>query len=70
VQLYTVRDLIQRRPLETLQAIADLGYREIEMLRNQIALVTHLLKQVSLLSVSLHFETPLITRELGGLATR
>jgi sugar phosphate isomerase/epimerase len=61
VQLYTVRDILQKRPLETLQAIADIGYREAEILRNQVALVAPYLKRVSLQPVSLHFETPLLT---------
>jgi sugar phosphate isomerase/epimerase len=61
VQLYTVREAVQKRPLETLRAIADIGYREIEMLRNQVALLTPYLKQVALRPVSLHFETPLLT---------
>jgi sugar phosphate isomerase/epimerase len=61
VQLYTVRDLVLKHPLDTLQAIADIGYREVEMLRNQVALLTPYLKKVALRPVSLHFETPLLT---------
>lgn len=61
VQLYTVRDLIVKRPLETLQAIAAIGYQEVEMLRNQVKLLAPLVQQVGLKPVSLHFETPLLT---------
>jgi sugar phosphate isomerase/epimerase len=61
VQLYTVREVLQKRPLETLRVIAEIGYREVEMLRNQVALLTPYLKQVPLRLVSLHFETPLLT---------
>lgn len=61
VQLYTVRDLIPKRPLQTLQAISDIGYREVEVLRNQVRLVAPLLKRVNLKPISLHFETPLLT---------
>lgn len=61
VQLYTVRDLIQKRPLQTLQAIGDIGYREVEVLRNQVKLLAPLLKRVNLNPISLHFETPLLT---------
>ncbi len=61
VQLYTVRDIVLKRPLETLQAIADIGYREVEMLRNQVAILAPYLKKVTLRPVSLHFETPLLT---------
>jgi sugar phosphate isomerase/epimerase len=61
VQLYTVRHLLLKHPLETLQAIADIGYREIEMLRSQVGVLTPYLKKVALRPVSLHFETPLLT---------
>jgi sugar phosphate isomerase/epimerase len=47
--------------LATLQAIAEIGYREVEMLRNQVKTVAPLLKGVGLTPVSLHFETPLLT---------
>lgn len=61
VQLYTVRDLVVKQPLATLQAIADIGYREVEMLRNQVKTLMPLMKRVNLTPVSLHFETPLLT---------
>lgn len=61
VQLYTVRDQVVKQPLATLQAIADIGYREVEMLRNQVKTLMPLLKRVNLTPVSLHFETPLLT---------
>jgi sugar phosphate isomerase/epimerase len=61
VQLYTVRDLVMKRPLETLRAIADIGYREVEMLRSQVNVLAPMLKKVNLKPVSLHFETPLLT---------
>ena len=60
VQLYTVRDLILKRPLETLQAIADIGYREVEMLRNQVS-CSRRISRNGLQPVSMHFETPLFT---------
>ncbi len=61
VQLYTVRNEVLKQPLATLQAIAEIGYREVEMLRNQVKTLAPLLKRVSLTPVSLHFETPLLT---------
>lgn len=61
VQLYTVRDLLPERPLQTLQALSGIGYLEIEVLRNQVPLVAPLLKRVNLQPISLHFETPLLT---------
>jgi sugar phosphate isomerase/epimerase len=61
VQLYTVRDIVLKRPLETLQAIADMGYHEVEMLRDQVIPLAPYLKRVGLQPVSMHFETPLLT---------
>jgi sugar phosphate isomerase/epimerase len=61
VQLYTVRNEVLKDPWATLQAIADIGYREVEMLRSQVRVLAPLLKRVNLTPVSLHFETPLLT---------
>jgi sugar phosphate isomerase/epimerase len=61
VQLYTVRDVVLKRPLETLQAIAEIGYCELEMLRDQVVPLSPYLKKVGLQPVSMHFETPLLT---------
>src|SRR3954464_1556703 len=61
VQLYTVRNEVLNQPWATLQAIAEIGYREVEMLRDQVKVLAALLKRVNLTPVSLHFETPLLT---------
>lgn len=61
VQLYTVRQEALKQPLATLQAIANIGFREVEMLRNQVRTLAPLLKRAKLTPVSLHFETPLLT---------
>jgi sugar phosphate isomerase/epimerase len=61
VQLYTVREIVVQRPREILSSIAEIGYREVEMLRSQITAVAPYLKRVGLRPVSVHFETPLIT---------
>ncbi len=61
VQLYTVRNEVLKQPLAALQAIAEIGYREVEMLRSQVKTLAPLLRRVNLTPVSLHFETPLLT---------
>jgi sugar phosphate isomerase/epimerase len=66
VQLYTVREIIRRNPQQTLQTIADLGFREVEMLRNQVEVLMPLLSRVNLKPISLHFETPLITGNMDA----
>lgn len=61
VQLFTVRDAVLRRPAETLRAIAAIGYREVEVMRDQLEVLAPHLKSTGLQPVALHFETPLIT---------
>jgi sugar phosphate isomerase/epimerase len=61
VQLYTVRNEVLKKPLATLEAIEEIGYREVEMLRSQVKTLAPLLKRVNLLPISLHFETALLT---------
>jgi hypothetical protein len=61
VQLFTVRDIVLYRPGETLGAIAAMGYREVEVLRDQLAVLGPYPKATALRPVALHFETPLIT---------
>src|SRR3979411_1819939 len=62
VQLYSVRDLVLAQPERTVRALAAMGYRELEMIRSQVAPVAPYLKSAGLRPVSLHFETPIITQ--------
>jgi len=59
--LYTVRDALRERPDEVLKVIADIGYTEVEIVRNQLAIVGPRLVRFGLRPISVHFETPLIT---------
>jgi sugar phosphate isomerase/epimerase len=59
--LYTVREAIATRAPEVLALASRTGYSEVEILRNQVAILAPLLPQSGLKPVSLHFETPLIT---------
>lgn len=61
VQLYTVRNELLKQPWATVRAIAEIGYREAEMLRDQVKPLAPLLKRVNLTPISMHFETPLLT---------
>ncbi len=61
VQLYTVRDQLSKAPEATLEAISEIGYREVEMLRTQVRTIAPLLQRFRLRPISLHFETPLLT---------
>ena len=59
--LYTVRDALRERPDEVLELAADIGYTEVEIVRNQLAITGPRLARFGLRPVSIHFETPLIT---------
>jgi sugar phosphate isomerase/epimerase len=61
VQLYTVRDIIKTKPEATLEAIARIGYKEVELGRAEIATLAAMAKSVGLTPVSTHIEAPLVT---------
>ena len=61
VQLYTVRDLIAKAPAETLKAIADIGYKEVEVIRGTMDTVVPLAKADGMNPVSVHVDSVLIT---------
>ena len=67
VQLYTVRTVLPEQPLETLRAIEQIGYREVEFTAAGIDKVWPALKQTSLKPVSLHMDTALFTRQQDKL---
>ena len=61
VQLYTVRTQIDADAAATLKAIADIGYKEVEVLRNTLAKVGPLARGLGLSPISIHVDPPLIT---------
>jgi sugar phosphate isomerase/epimerase len=62
-QLYTVRSVLPDKPKETLQAIAEIGYKEVEILQAQLDTLPPLLAELGLKPVSMHLDSKLI---LGG----
>ena len=54
VQLYTVRRVLPKNPLETLRAIEQIGYREVECTADHLDDIWPSLKQTSLKAVSVH----------------
>jgi len=61
VQLYTVRQQIETDAAATLKAIADLGYKEVEVLRGTLAKVGPLARDLGLSPISVHVDSPIIT---------
>jgi sugar phosphate isomerase/epimerase len=54
VQLYTVRRVLPKKPLETLRAIEAIGYSEVECTAEHLDDIWPSLKQTSLKAVSVH----------------
>lgn len=66
-QLYTLRDVLPKKPLETLQAIERIGYREAEVIRAHMDFTWPALLKTRLKPVSLHMDTALFTRDQDKL---
>ena len=64
VQLYTVRGTLMKESEKVIQAIAKIGYKEIEGAgRKDLITLLPLIKQNGMKAVSCHVETPLITED-------
>lgn len=57
VQLYTVRNVIEKDPARTLKAIQDIGYTEVEAIYGSLDKIWPALKETSLKPVSIHVDT-------------
>jgi sugar phosphate isomerase/epimerase len=67
VQLYTVRSIIEKDPLEVLRAIEKAGYREVEATAANLGPIWQSLKRTSMKPVSVHLETPFFTHNQSKL---
>jgi sugar phosphate isomerase/epimerase len=65
-QLYTVRRLIPAHARETLERVAQIGYREIESSRADDGVVVPLCKEFGIHGVSTHVDTPIVTGNWGA----
>src|SRR5260370_32775437 len=67
VQLYTLRKVLPKNPLEILRAVEKIGYREVEVTQDNMDAIWPSLKQTSLRPVSLHMATELFTEDQAKL---
>src|SRR5271170_6235664 len=67
VQLYTVRRVLPKNPLETLRAIEQLGYREVECTADHLDDLWPSLKQTSLKAVSVHLNPQVFIHDPDNL---
>jgi sugar phosphate isomerase/epimerase len=61
VQLYTLRNQMATQPEQTLEAVARIGYREIEVLRADMAKTVAIGKRLGLSAPAAHIEAPIVT---------
>jgi sugar phosphate isomerase/epimerase len=61
VQVYTVRNLLKNKGPDTFKAIAAIGYKEVEILRQGMAEQASQAKAAGLAPVSMHIESPIVT---------
>jgi sugar phosphate isomerase/epimerase len=54
VQIYTVRELLDTDPGRTLHTLAEIGYREVELLEHHLGALVPLARDVGLTPVSVH----------------
>jgi len=64
VQLYTVRKVIDKNPLATLEAIQNIGYTEVEATYDKLNEIWSALKKTNLHPVSVHIDEKLFVK--GG----
>ena len=69
VQLYTLRTIIDEKPLEVLKALEEMGFRECEVTQNNMDKIWDSLQQTKLKPVSLHLDTAMFTRDQAKLPT-
>jgi sugar phosphate isomerase/epimerase len=61
VQIYTLREQLKTEAAAAFKAIADIGYKEVEVLSDRLADSVKLAKSVGLSPVSLHIPSPIVT---------
>jgi sugar phosphate isomerase/epimerase len=59
-QLYTVRTVLPEKPLETLQALDKIGYREVEVTQAGLDKIWPALKKTRMKPVSIHIDAALL----------
>ena len=66
VQLYTIRSLVPTKARESIQALAQIGFKEVETLRAINNVVLPLCKEFGLKPVAGHFDLAMITAQPSG----
>ena len=67
VQLYTLRKVFAKDPLGELRKVEEIGYREVEVVGDQMAITMTALKETKLKAVSVHLDTELFLRKQDKL---
>ncbi len=67
VQLYTVRSVIDKKPLATLESIKEIGYQEVEATYDKLKGIWSALKKTGLRPVSVHIDEKIFGKGGGEL---
>lgn len=67
VQLYTLRTVLPKQPLETLRAVEEIGYAEVEAVGGDLPKIWDALTRTQLKPVSVHLDVPLFLGDPAGL---
>src|SRR5437588_5368425 len=62
VQLYTVRSVLPQKPAETLKAIHDIGYREVEATYAGLDKIWPAIQASGMKPVSIHLDSTMVTK--------
>jgi sugar phosphate isomerase/epimerase len=62
VQLYTVRNIMPQKPAETLQAIREIGYQEVEATWDGFEKIFPLVREAGLKAACMHVDNRLMTK--------
>ncbi|MBI4908638.1 MAG: TIM barrel protein [Acidobacteria bacterium] len=67
VQLYTVRGVLPKEPLETLKTIQEIGFKQVEAVGAGLDKIWPALQQTKLKPVSVHLDTQLFMKNVDKL---
>jgi len=69
VQLYTLRTILPKSPLETIKEIEKIGFKEVEVVGSTLDLLWPVIQQTRLKPVSIHIDNSYFLRDKAKLPT-
>ncbi|MBE7544184.1 MAG: sugar phosphate isomerase/epimerase [Bryobacteraceae bacterium] len=66
-QLYTLRSVLPQKPAETLRALEQIGYNEVEVVGGDLPKIWDALRATRLKAIAVHFDAAIFTRDTAKL---